>query len=331
MRQVTRPLLVLHPDVHFREQVRKAGGKRFDYLLVEEWDDLHDLVRSSPPAALIVVDPYESAASELSASLRALLLEFPSATVIAAFELRPDRYRDLRTLGAWGVADIIVRGEDDTTDAIARRLRAIQGRPLQSLLERSLPANTSGQARALLMAAAEVTSTGGPYAYAEVAFGPLGIGGSRYITMSWRGRGTWQGRGVTITVMAGQRRSPASMFVELVAGSRFDLSVGPPVGSAGRWLRGKLSSGVDITSPHLPGLSLYTNDPSRGTTTADGAAANIRRIMTPQTPGQQRYVFVRAGVVKLHVIGDAWQALTAQSARADLDDLVAIAHAAERY
>lgn len=168
-------------------------------------------------------------------------------------------------------------------------------------------------------------------ARAEAAFGPLGIGGSRYITMSWRGRGMWQGRGVTITVMAGQRRSPPSMFVELAAGSRFDLTVGPPIGSAGRWLRDKLSSGVEIASPHLSGLSLYTNDPSRGTTTADVAAANIRRIMTPQTPGQQRHVFVRAGVLKLHVIGDAWQALTAQSARADLDDLVAIAHAAERY
>lgn len=168
-------------------------------------------------------------------------------------------------------------------------------------------------------------------ARAEAAFGPLGIGGSRYITMSWRGNGTWQGRGVTITVMAGQRRSPASMFIELAAGSRFDLTVGPPIGSAGRWLRGKMSSGVEIASPNLPGLSLYTNDPSRGTTTADGAADRIRRIMTAQTPGQQRYVFVRAGVVKLHVMGDAWQALTAQSARADLDDLVAIAGVAERY
>jgi AraC-like DNA-binding protein len=161
MRQVLRPLLVLHADASFREQVRKAGGKRFDYVQVEEWDQMRELVRTSPPAALIVVDPYEDAGDELSASLRALLLEFPSATVIAALALRPDRYRDLRTLGAWGVADVIVRGEDDTTDAIARRLRAIQGRPLQSLLERSLPGNTSGQARALLMAAAEVVSTGG--------------------------------------------------------------------------------------------------------------------------------------------------------------------------
>jgi AraC-like DNA-binding protein len=161
MRQVTRPLLVLHADGFFREQVRKAGGKRFEFVHVEEWVELRELVRTSPPAALIVVDPYAHDGGDLAGELRAMLLEFPSATVIAAFELRPDRYRDLRTLGAWGVADVIVRGEDDTTDAIARRLRAIQGRPLQSLLERSLPANTSGQARALLMAAAEVVSTGG--------------------------------------------------------------------------------------------------------------------------------------------------------------------------
>jgi AraC-like DNA-binding protein len=161
MRQVMRPLLVLHTDGVFRDQVRKAGGKRFDFVQVDEWGSLRDLVRTSPPAALIVVDPYAGDGGDLAAELRALLLEFPSSTVIAAFDLRPDRYRDLRTLGAWGVADVIVRGEDDTTDAIARRLRAIQGRPLQSLLERSLPSNTSGQARALLMAAAEVVSTGG--------------------------------------------------------------------------------------------------------------------------------------------------------------------------
>jgi hypothetical protein len=168
-------------------------------------------------------------------------------------------------------------------------------------------------------------------ARAEAAFGPLGIGGSRYIAMSWRGRGSWQGRGVTITVMAGQRRSPPSMFIELAASSRFELTVGPPIGAAGRFLRDKLSRGVDIATPNVPGVSLYTNDPSRGTTTADGAAPNLRRIMTPITPGQLRYVFVGPGVVKLHVVGDAWQTLTPQSARADLDDLVAIAQTAERY
>lgn len=161
MRQVLRPLLVLHAESEFRAQIRKAGGKRFEYVQVDDWTELRELVSTAPPASLVVVDPYSRPARELDGALRSLLLEFPSATVIAALELEPDRYRDLRTLGAWGVADVIVRGEEDTTDAIARRLRAIQGRPLQNLIERSLPSSTSGQARALLMTAAEVVITGG--------------------------------------------------------------------------------------------------------------------------------------------------------------------------
>lgn len=168
-------------------------------------------------------------------------------------------------------------------------------------------------------------------ARADAAFGPLGIGGSRFIAMSWRGRGSWHGRGLTVTVMAGQRRSPASMFIELASSTRFELTVGPPVGAAGRWLRKKLARGIEIATSELPGLSLFTSDASRGTTTTRGAAQNIRRIMTPLSPGQTRYVFVRPGVVKLHVIGDGWQTLTAESARADLEDLVAIAAAAEDH
>src|SRR5690606_3129848 len=98
MRQGLRPLLVLHPDARFRDQVRRAGGKRFEYVEVKDRNELRELVRTSPPAALIVVDPYESR-DELASPLRALLLEFPSITVVAALDLHPDRYRDLRTLG----------------------------------------------------------------------------------------------------------------------------------------------------------------------------------------------------------------------------------------
>jgi AraC-like DNA-binding protein len=161
MRPILRPLLVLHSNPVFREQVKRAGGRRFDYLPVSNWEDLRERARTAPPAALLLVDPYEGSGGELAAALRSLLLEFPSVTVVAALDLRPERYRDLRTLGAWGVAEIIALGEEDTGDSIARRLRGVQGRPLQSLLERSLPPNTSGQARAILMAAAEVVSTGG--------------------------------------------------------------------------------------------------------------------------------------------------------------------------
>jgi AraC-like DNA-binding protein len=162
MRPIARPLLLLHPDAVFREQVRRATGKRFHFHPTSSWEELREALRTAPPSALIVVDPYWGVEGEgLSNALRLLLAEFPSVTVIAALELRPDRYRDLRTLGAWGVAEVIALGETDTKESIARQLRSVQGRPLQSLLERSLPSSMPGNARALLMAAAEVVAVGG--------------------------------------------------------------------------------------------------------------------------------------------------------------------------
>lgn len=151
----------MHPDALLRERLRRAAGRRFDLQQVDGWDELRERIRSAPPAALVLVDPYWGGGGALSASLRGLLLEFPSATVVAALDLRLERYRDLRTLGAWGVAEVLALGEEDEANIILHRLRALQGRPLQGLLERALPSNTSGQARAILMAAAEVVSVGG--------------------------------------------------------------------------------------------------------------------------------------------------------------------------
>lgn len=161
MKNLHRPLLVLHPDAAFREQVRRAGGRDSHFFGVTGWAELRERIQDAPPAAVVVVDPYWEGGGGLAGPLRSLLLAFPSVTVVAALEMRPDRYRDLRLLGAWGVAEVIALGEEDTAESIARRLRSVQGRPLQSLLERSLPPWTSGQARALLMAAAEVVSVGG--------------------------------------------------------------------------------------------------------------------------------------------------------------------------
>ncbi|HEU0301705.1 MAG TPA: helix-turn-helix domain-containing protein [Longimicrobium sp.] len=119
---------------------------------------------ASPPAAILVVDPYEGSGRDdarLSPELRTLLWEFPSATVLAALDIRPGRSRDLRTLGEWGVTDIISLAEDDTHEAIYRRLRSVEGRSLQTLLERTLPAMLSGRTRMLMMTAAEVVAVGG--------------------------------------------------------------------------------------------------------------------------------------------------------------------------
>ena len=158
-----RPLLVLHPNGAFKDRVRHMGGKQFRCVFLSDWDTLRTAVADAPPATLLVVDPYWTAGRDggLSHELRALLWEFPSATVVAAMEVRPGRSHDLRTLGEWGVTDILTIGEEDTAEAIARRLRGAQGRSLQNLLQRCLPATISGRARTLLMTAAEVVSLGG--------------------------------------------------------------------------------------------------------------------------------------------------------------------------
>lgn len=164
MQPIARPLIVLHSDSVFKERVRRVGNQRFKTNFVDDWDGLRATLTDSPPAALVVVDPYTrtyGTEAELAPELRSILWEFPTATVIAALEVRRGRVRDLRTLGEWGVKEVIALDEEDTVEAISRRLRSAQGRPLQSLLERSLPTNLSGRARALLMAAAEVVAEGG--------------------------------------------------------------------------------------------------------------------------------------------------------------------------
>ena len=164
MPPLPRPVLVMHPNSAFRERVRRVGGKSFRCSFLPDWDALRAAVSEAPPAALLIVDPYATVSRDgpqLAPELRALLWEFPSATVVAAMEVRPGRSHDLRTLGEWGVTDVISLDDEATQEAITRRLRAAQGRPLQNLLQRCLPTTISGRARTLLMTAAEIVSMGG--------------------------------------------------------------------------------------------------------------------------------------------------------------------------
>ncbi|MBV9774615.1 MAG: AraC family transcriptional regulator [Gemmatimonadetes bacterium] len=120
-------------------------------------------MRDAPPAALVVVDPYMEMPTrrELSPKLRSLLWEFPSVTVLAAMTLKQDRFRDFHVLGEWGVTEVIDMDEENTSEAIERRLRSAYGSPIQRLLDRSLPPHVSGRARAILTSAAEVAAAGG--------------------------------------------------------------------------------------------------------------------------------------------------------------------------
>lgn len=168
MRRVYRPLLVMHPDTGFRERVRMASGNDYHFQSVPDWGTLLDAVRESPPAALVVVSPYEPAVEEyepdsqfgLAGELRGLLAQYPSTAVLAAMEVTPDRFEDLRTLGKWGVVQVISLNHDDTPYAIAQRLRAARGRPMRALLEQVLPPEIPGRARGILEAATDVVTVG---------------------------------------------------------------------------------------------------------------------------------------------------------------------------
>ena len=163
MNRVVPPVLFLHADPTFRDRVKRACAHRYAFLPVSSWAELHAALHSAPPLAMIIVDPYggQYGADSLSPSLQATLREFPSATVIAACELRTGCLEHVRTLGEWGVTRIISIREEDTSLAIARVLESSRGRPLRGLMQRSLIAAMGGRARAIVMSAADVVSTGG--------------------------------------------------------------------------------------------------------------------------------------------------------------------------
>jgi AraC-like DNA-binding protein len=163
MQSVSRVLLVLHGDEAFRDRVHKVGTARFRCWSVANWDALRDAIRDAPPAAIVVLDPYMEMPSrrEPSPKLRSLLWEFPSVTVLAALSLKSERFRDYHILGEWGVTELIDIDEENTLEAIERRLSAAYGRPIKRLLDRSLPPYVSGRARSILSSAAEVAASGG--------------------------------------------------------------------------------------------------------------------------------------------------------------------------
>jgi AraC-like DNA-binding protein len=162
MKVVSRSLLVFHPDARLRARVQQAAGRAFEVQVVSSWEALSEDLREASPAAFVIVDPYAGSGREarLAPELRDLLRNFPTVAVLAALEVRPERSADLRTLGAWGVMELLIAGSDDVL-TITRVLCDLRGRPLQSLLERSLPEQIPARARPILDAAAEIASGGG--------------------------------------------------------------------------------------------------------------------------------------------------------------------------
>lgn len=156
-----RPLFFFHTDPVLRERVLRVASERLECITVPSWDSLMRFLAEAPPTALAVVDPYAETPPgrpELSDKLRTLLERFPSTTVLAALEIRPGRFHDLRKLGEWGVAEIIALDRNESAESIARKIRSAQGRLMRSFLSHSLPTFVSGRGRAVLAAAAEMAA-----------------------------------------------------------------------------------------------------------------------------------------------------------------------------
>jgi AraC-like DNA-binding protein len=171
MQTIPRPLLILHPDRALANRVRDAAADRFEPVLFEDWSSLREGVAAAPPAAVVVVDPYHPATPTSpgrprlrrspSPALQELLEAHPSATVVAGLETVPGRVRDLRTLGAWGVAEIIHAEEDRTPAALRRRLLTARAQPLRRLMAHDEAMHITGRGRALLEEAVETVMVGG--------------------------------------------------------------------------------------------------------------------------------------------------------------------------
>ncbi|HET7228842.1 MAG TPA: helix-turn-helix domain-containing protein [Longimicrobium sp.] len=158
-RRNTRRLIVL-------EGVQLPGLERVAAPYAVEgpvsWAEVDEVVRTAPPSAVVLLDPYAGTRpGDAFPRLHELLGRFPSLTVVAAFPLQADTMGDVATLLEWGVAEVVDTGPEGTPRALHARLRQAHARPLKRRLERALATGVGGDARNLLLAAAEVAVEGG--------------------------------------------------------------------------------------------------------------------------------------------------------------------------
>lgn len=162
MKAASRPAFVLHTDSRFQARLRQAASRDFSVRPVSSWSALFAELHVASPVAVAVVDPYHGMGSKprLAPELREVLRSHPSVAVLAVVQVSLDSFADLRTLGEWGVIQIISLAEDNVV-GLARLLASVRGRSVQSLLDRAVPPSTSGRARSILVQAAEIASMGG--------------------------------------------------------------------------------------------------------------------------------------------------------------------------
>ena len=163
MQSIPSPILVLNEDPRLISIIRDlAADGGHELRRQRDWDALLAYAESAPASAMIVVDPFfDSEKGQVAPGLNRLLDELPSLAVTAVMRIEPGTQEAVRRLGALGVVQVLDLEEEDTVIALARRLASARGRPLRGLMDRALPDDTSGAARAILAAATSIVAEGG--------------------------------------------------------------------------------------------------------------------------------------------------------------------------
>jgi AraC-like DNA-binding protein len=161
--QSTAPtILLLHDDPFLHHSLRSIGGRPYAVEAAGGWQALATALGRPRAATVALVDPFhDSTPDEPAPALRRLLDDGGSPVVLAAFAVTPERSGALRTLLAWGVADVLDLPREASPALLERRLRRVRGRRVHHTIARALPRGVPGRARAVLDVAADVVAMGG--------------------------------------------------------------------------------------------------------------------------------------------------------------------------
>ncbi|MDP9348273.1 MAG: hypothetical protein M3P24_03900, partial [Gemmatimonadota bacterium] len=122
-----RQILLLHPDEDFQRLVRNNLPAGFGCWTLADWGALAEAARDAAPSTVAVVDPFVGSTDGSPAgALKDFLAQYPWFPVVATLPPgAPSAH--LRTLAEWEVAEVVLRGVEDTPDGLALAVRHAQG------------------------------------------------------------------------------------------------------------------------------------------------------------------------------------------------------------